>query len=95
MEKHFTIVFSGYEVQAGGKPMPDGTYVPTLAIFFGAGQSRTRLDLPVPGAGSYVTITEAQEHALRRGRPLDQVEELIGPRRASPGQSAYLGATWR
>jgi hypothetical protein len=67
MERKFTIVYGGYAIHAGGKPLPDGTYAPTLAIAFGEGRARTELDLPVPGAGAYVTIREAQEHAFEEG----------------------------
>ena len=67
MEKQPTIVFGEYEILAGGQPMPDGTYAPPLAIIFGQGKSRTRLDLAVPGAGPYVTMREAQEHAFEEG----------------------------
>ena len=67
MEEPLTIFLGGYEIQAGGKPLPDGTYVPTLGIAFGQGEGRTQLDLPVPGAGAYVTIREAQEHAFEEG----------------------------
>ena len=67
MEQPLTIFFGGYEIQAGGKPLPDGTYVPTLAIAFGQREARTQLVLPVPGAGAYVTIREAQEHAFDEG----------------------------